>query len=300
MKLKSIAAECDTLIPQLQVLVDGAADTRLIRNHRALSAAIGRVVNIGLAKEFIEKHIVRHSDILQHATSAVRVDLQKFIDFRDAIDGLRWSLVAISGAIKANTSPETQSTIQIKLPSKSVTFRGLSDSIRALDTSLNQLLLRCDETTETRVTGFDNGSLWIEITTAASLIGLVGLIVKAAYATLEMQRKHEMAVLAVQTAKLHQDVIAEMTRGFSAQLQHTTEAHAKALLGDKAVDAEALAQATHTIQVMSELIKDHMEIHPGALATPDAKAAFPSIEEVHRVTNEQSLLTNKSDSPPEA
>lgn len=196
-----------------------------------------------------------------------------FVEVRDVVATLK--------EVLADTIPEQKdNTLSIKLPPNLTSFKQCSDFFKQIDSIFNTLNY-IDAEELTTVDGFDTGSEWIVISSAASVIIFLLTVI---YKGLQIQNMYlQNQKVQLELKKLKEENISDeqiqgckrMAEGLCSEYEQikseiiTSTMKASQIKIKKVDENEFIEKMKKSFEVLMGLLISGMEVHPSLKAAPE-------------------------------
>lgn len=208
--------------------------------------------------------------------------------------------------------PQDPYTISVKFPPLD-TLNDLSKNIQKLEVGINKIFSNKCIGGTAKISGFDSGSEWIDITIAAtttnapSILDFAGNLIKASLETAkkiyEIKKFKQDSRRAINDSALSNDAAkTETTRILNQSLEQLcdiqikdfTQRQAERLSGHSVVqnaDPEFITDISFAIKNIGELIISGGEVHPSLNAPIEKVDLFPKSSEIKSIGEAMKLLS---------
>lgn len=203
-------------------------------------------------------------------------------------------LVIILDDISPDESPES---INIKLPPNVTNLNDLSQVSREFHLAISQVIFNEEINGEERITGVENGSIWVNIflgTSAATT--LIASITWSALVILKKKKELDLFNMQVQAYGLqvaNNESLVEMNK---KQIEIVVEAEAKYILSEhfKNNPEDKIERIKNSIKIVSEMIDKGAEIHPSITSPEPLSNLFPSMKNLISVESKVKKIPESS------
>jgi hypothetical protein len=203
-------------------------------------------------------------------------------------------LAVILDEISPDESPDS---INIKLPSNIANLNDLSHVSRELHLAISQVIFNEEINGEEKITGVENGSIWINIflgTSAAA--SLIASITWSAIVILKKKRELDLFSMQVQAYGLqiaNNESLVEMNK---KQIDIAIEAEAEYVLSEhfKNNPEDKIERIKNSIKIVSEIIDKGAEIHPSITSPEPLSNLFPSMKNLIAVESKVKKITQSN------
>ena len=287
MRLRDIQQILTDTVGELQIRtkdIKGSNDKEIHASRLTLEA-IEALKPTGIFQGEITK-LLSVSLIVNNVRDPIVVPLPVYQDFHNTLARLQQRATLFLGVLNEFIGEQDSHSIGVKLPPR-LDLKQTADTIRDLDKLLQQALVNSDTEGTITLQGFDRGSEWLEIglgsTKALTFFSkMVQFYFNVKEKGVEIEGKRE----AIRAMKLKNDLVEEVNKSLTEELETYREQESNKLLGDNNEQNERIKLS---LDLLKTLMDKGLQIQPSLSSPEEIKLSFspPELEQMRQISNQQ-------------
>lgn len=266
-----------------------------ISNHSVLLRKMHSLDRLGLFKDEIDR--IRHYEVIFNNTlDKITLGPDEYKLYSSVFYNLRMKSLGVVGASCVFLTQENENSISVKLPEVD-SLDELTQHIGKIERALQGTLFDDQVRSEIKLTGFDSGSMWLEICVNTAFA--VSIIGSAAWAALVVKKKYyeiEKFKKDLELIDTNSEHINAVKDGLEKSLKVLISSEADHILNHYGVTDEARneshARMVMSIKLLSELFTKGCEIHGQLNAPSDIESPFPNYNAAEMITSKIKQITS--------
>lgn len=266
----------------------------ILENHSILIKKIHQLEQMGMFLEDISI-LKNEPDIYYNFSEKISLGEGDNKKYMSLIYKLHTKIMGIIEASKVFLTPEKENIVNVKLPEIS-NLKELSCFADELNKCLSGILFDDKLREEFKLTGFDSGSMWLEIGLESSVA--VTAIGSAAWAALVIKKKYyevEKIKKDLEMTDMNIQLLGSVKDSLDDTIKKLVEGEAKNLLSEFDIEdnPENIGRISLSIKILSELFVKGCELH-GKLNQPiDVENPFPNYNSVELISSRMKQITTE-------
>jgi hypothetical protein len=284
MRLRDIENLVETNLPFLKITQEGNTQGGVLCKTKELRQCIAALDNLeryplfsssvrDLKKipgivTFISSHITANNFELTHSS---------FNSFNEKIEGIISTATQVKRLLNLLLPPQETDSVSILLPSLQ-TVGDLSSLAAKLQKVFDQLLSHEKTQGEVKLSGFDTGSMWIELVFVGAALKMFAWVVRTVILIKREEMLNQQLLDSIKARKVQTEMINSLASDLKEQAEMLNREQISQIMRDLDITEnghEYSERLRYCVSAVRELIETGIQVYPSLTSSKETKDDFP-------------------------